>query len=98
MRNWNFWRACSRLAGAQLGVRQDEITEESTWTQLGLTPLTAWNVTHHRGGIKLEIPHSVGERLDTVGKTVDHLLTLIAVRRGDFQYPNRSSDHEPAVV
>jgi GNAT superfamily N-acetyltransferase len=29
---------------------------------------------------KVDIPHSVGERLNTVGETVDHLLTLIAVR------------------
>jgi GNAT superfamily N-acetyltransferase len=30
---------------------------------------------------KVEIPHSAGEHLNTVGKTVDHLLNLIGVRK-----------------
>jgi acyl carrier protein len=71
-----------QISSEQLGVQQDEITEESTWAQLGADSLDRLEMSRAiEDAFKVEIPHQVGERLNTVGETVDHLLTLIAVRR-----------------
>jgi len=65
----------------QLGVQEEEITEESTWTQLGADSLDRLEMSLTlEDAFKVGIPHLVGERLNTVGETVDHLLTLIAVK------------------
>ena len=71
-----------QIISQQLGVRQEEITEESTWTQLGADSLDRLGMSLAvESAFKVDIPHGVGERLNTVGETVDHLLTLIAKRR-----------------
>src|SRR5215475_14330725 len=66
-----------KIISEHLGVRQDDITEESTWTQLGADSLDRLEMSLAiEGSLNVDIPHSVGERLNTVGETVDHLLTL----------------------
>jgi acyl carrier protein len=69
------------IISEQLGVQQEEITEESTWTQLGTDSLDRLAMSLAiEEAFKVGIPHLVGERLNTVGETVDHLLTLMAAR------------------
>ncbi|MBZ5509060.1 MAG: acyl carrier protein [Acidobacteriia bacterium] len=71
-----------QISSEQLGVRQEEITEESTWTQLGADSLDRLEMSRAvENEFMVEIPHTVGERLNTVGETVDHLYSLIAVRK-----------------
>ncbi len=70
------------IIGQQLGIRQEEITEQSTWIQLGADSLDRLGMSLAvESAFKVEIPHGVGERLNTVGETVDHLLSLIAAQR-----------------
>ena len=60
----------------QLGVGQEQISENSTWLQLGADSLDRlWMSLAIWDTFKVEIPHQVGERLNTVGETVDHLLS-----------------------
>jgi acyl carrier protein len=69
------------IISEQLGVRQEQITEESTWRQLGADSLDRLAMSLAvENAFDVEIPHSSGERLNTVGKTVDHLLSLTAAR------------------
>ena len=71
-----------QISSEQLGVQQDEITEESTWTQLGADSLDRLEMSRAvENEFMVEIPHTVGERLNTVGETVNHLLGLIMMRR-----------------
>jgi acyl carrier protein len=71
-----------QISSEQLGVQQNEITEESTWIQLGADSLDRLEMSRSvENEFKVEIPHTVGERLNTVGKTVDHLYSLLTVRR-----------------
>jgi acyl carrier protein len=71
-----------QISSEQLGVQQEEITEESTWIQLGADSLDRLEMSRSvENEFSVEIPHTVGERLNTVGKTVDHLYSLIAVRK-----------------
>jgi acyl carrier protein len=71
------------ISGEQLGVLNEKITEECTWAQLGADSLDRLQMTRAvEDAFNVEIPHAVGERLNTVGETVDHLVTLIAARRG----------------
>ncbi|HZR59130.1 MAG TPA: phosphopantetheine-binding protein [Terriglobales bacterium] len=75
-------RRLQQISSEKLGVKQEEITEESTWTQLGADSLDRLEMSRAiEDAFKVEIPHAVGERLNTVRETVDHLLTLIALRR-----------------
>lgn len=70
-----------QISSVQLGVRQEEITEESTWARLGADSLDRLAMSRAiEDEFKVDIPHTTGERLNTVGDTVDHLLTLIAVQ------------------
>lgn len=70
-----------QIISEQLGVRQEQITEESSWTQLRADSLDRLQMSLAiENALKVDIPHLVGERLNTVGETVDHLLTLSAVR------------------
>lgn len=71
-----------QISSEQLGVQQDEITGESTWAELGADSLDRLEMTRAiENEFKVEIPHTLGERLNTVGEAVDHLLSLIAVRK-----------------
>ena len=70
-----------QIISEHLGVQQEQITEESTWTQLGADSLDRLEMSIAvENAFNVDIPHPAGERLNTVGKTVDHLLTLIVVR------------------
>jgi acyl carrier protein len=71
-----------QISSEQLGVQQEEITEDSTWAQLGADSLDRLEMSRAvENEFMVEIPHTVGERLNTVGETVDHLYSLIAVRK-----------------
>ena len=71
-----------QISSEQLGVQQEDITEEVTWTHLGADSLDRLEMTRAvESEFRVEIPHPVGEHLDTVGKTVDHLLALISARQ-----------------
>ena len=71
-----------QISSEQLGVQQEEITEKSTWIQLGADSLDRLEMSRAvENEFMVEIPHTVGERLNTVGETVDHLFSLIAVRK-----------------
>lgn len=71
-----------QISSEQLGVQQEAITAESTWIQLGADSLDRLEMTRAvENEFMVEIPHTVGERLNTVGQTVDHLLALIAGRK-----------------
>ena len=71
-----------QITSEQLGVPPGEITEESTWVELGADSLDRLAMSRAvEDAFKVDIPHPVGERLNTVGGTADHLLALIAVRR-----------------
>ena len=71
-----------QISSEQLGVQQEAITEESTWIQLGADSLDRLEMSRAvENEFMVEIPHTVGERLNTVGETVDHLYSLIAVRK-----------------
>jgi acyl carrier protein len=70
------------ISSEHLGVPQENITEECTWTQLGADSLDRLEMSRViEAAFKVEIPHSVGERLNTVGKTLDHLVSLTKARR-----------------
>jgi acyl carrier protein len=72
-----------QISSERLGVQPEEITEKSSWTQLGADSLDRLEMSRAvEDEFKVEIPHSVGERLNTVRETVDHVLTLIAAQRG----------------
>jgi acyl carrier protein len=65
-----------------LGVEEHEITENSTWEDLGADSLDRMEMSLAiEGALNVDIPHAVGERLDTVGDTVDHLWSLMPVPR-----------------
>jgi acyl carrier protein len=71
-----------QISSEQLGVQLGDIAEESTWAQLGADSLDRLAMSRAiEDTFKVEIPHTVGERLNTVGQTADHLLALIAARR-----------------
>jgi acyl carrier protein len=71
-----------QISSEQLGVEPEEISEESSWMELGADSLDRLAMSRAiEDAFKVEIPHAAGERLNTVGETADHLLTLVAVRR-----------------
>lgn len=70
------------IISEHLGVKVEEITENSTWTDLGADSLDRMEMSLAiEGALNVDIPHPVGEQLNTVGETVDHLLTLILAPR-----------------
>jgi acyl carrier protein len=71
-----------QIISEQLGVDEERVTEKSTWTQLGADSLDRLGISMAiEDAFKVDIPHRVGEQLNTVGETVDHLLTLVAAQR-----------------
>lgn len=66
-----------QIVSEHLGVEDQEITENSTWTDLGADSLDRMQISLAlEGALNVDLPHTIGERLNTVGETVDHLLTL----------------------
>lgn len=58
-----------------LGVKHEEVTENSTWMELGADSLDRLQISLSlENALNIEIPHSIGEQLNTVGETVNHLL------------------------
>jgi acyl carrier protein len=71
-----------QIINEQLGVRLEAITEKSTWSQLGADSLDRLEMSRVlENAFNVEIPHEIGERLNTVGETIDYVLTLITPRR-----------------
>jgi acyl carrier protein len=75
-----------QIVAEHLGVKDEEISENSTWTELGADSLDRLQISLSlEDALKVELPHSIGERLNTVGETVDHLLTLqLAARDNSY--------------
>jgi len=66
-----------QIVTEQLGVSHEEVTENATWTELGADSLDRLQISLSlENSLNVDIPHSIGEHLNTVGETVDHLLTL----------------------
>jgi len=81
-------KSLEQIISEQLGIAEEKIFETSTWLQLGADSLDRMALSMAiEDAYEVAIPHQVGERLDTVGETVDHLSTLIADR-------GRSAPHE----
>ncbi|HJY84396.1 MAG TPA: acyl carrier protein [Candidatus Binatia bacterium] len=67
-----------QIISDQLGVDEEEVTEGSTWTRLGADSLDRMEMSLAiEDAFKVDIPHPVGENLNTVGETVEHLLSLM---------------------
>ena len=63
-----------KIISEHLAVEQEEITEESTWFQLGADSLDRLEMSLAiEEAFKVEIPHTVGEQLNSVGKKFEHL-------------------------
>ena len=72
-------RSLQQIVSEQLGVREDEITEKSTWCELGADSLERLETSRLiEDVLQVQIPLQVGERLNTVGETVNYLSALIA--------------------
>ena len=70
-----------KIISEHLAVDQEEVTEESTWFQLGADSLDRLEMSLAiEEAFKVDIPHTVGEKLNSVGQTVEHLLAVIAER------------------
>jgi acyl carrier protein len=75
-----------QIISLHLGVPEQQITEESTWVQLGADSLDRLEMSLAiENTFKVQIPHVAGERLNTVGETVNHLLALVV--------PDREASH-----
>src|SRR5262245_6292287 len=71
-----------KIIHEQLSVEEERISLESTWAELGADSLDRLDLSLAlEAAFKVDIPHSIGERLHTVGETTEHLLTLMASRR-----------------
>src|SRR5262245_30511366 len=76
------------LISEHLGIRPERITEQSTWMQLGADSLDRLHMSLAiEDAFKVDIPHLVGERLNTVGQTIDHVLALVLLRTKRMQAP-----------
>ncbi len=72
-----------QVISEHLGVEQEEITEKSAWAQLGADSLDRLDMSLAiENAFNVEIPHHVGERLNTVGETADHLWSLMTLQKG----------------
>jgi acyl carrier protein len=90
-----------QIISEQLGVQQEAISDEHTWFQLGADSLDRLEMSRViEDAFKVEIPHAVGEQLNTVGETADHLLPLIAVQKGNccIQVETATSNHQWAEM
>lgn len=68
-----------------LTVNPDQISESATWMDLGADSLDRLQMSLAvEQAFKVEIPHQVGERLNTVGETAEHIMTLLAARKPIF--------------
>jgi len=68
-----------QIISEHLGVEEHEITENSTWENLGADSLDRMEMSLAiEGALNVDIPHPVGEQLNTVGETVDHLVALMS--------------------
>jgi acyl carrier protein len=73
-------RRLQQIVSEQLGVQEHEITEGSSWYELGADSLDRLETSRIiENAFDVDIPHQVGEQLNTVGETVDHILNLMAV-------------------
>src|SRR5437763_1921765 len=80
-RKQELMRRLQQISSEQLGVPCTDITEQSTWAQLGADSLDRLQMSRViEDTFDVEIPHSMGERLNSVGETLDHVATLMATR------------------
>lgn len=66
-----------QIISERLEVQPDDIKETSTWAQLGADSLDRLDLSLAiEEFFMVEIPPTVGEKLDSVGDTINHLLAL----------------------
>lgn len=71
-------RRLQQSLAEQLGIPQERITEESTWAQLGADSLDRLETSRViEDAFNVDIPHQVGEKLNTVRETVDYLIAMM---------------------
>ncbi|PYP93412.1 MAG: hypothetical protein DMG65_00730 [Candidatus Angelobacter sp. Gp1-AA117] len=71
-------RRLQQIVSEQLGVQEHEISEKSTWHELGADSLDRLETSRIlEEAFDVDIPHQVGEQLNTVGETVDHILSAM---------------------
>jgi acyl carrier protein len=82
-------RRLQRSLADQLGIPQERITEESTWAQMGADSLDRLETSRViEDAFKVYIPHQVGEKLNTVGETVDYLIAVMEEQLITSDIPN----------
>jgi acyl carrier protein len=70
-----------QIGSEQLGVKRHQITEQSTWAQLGADSLDRLAVSHAiEDAFTVDIPHIIGEHLNTIGQTLDYVLQQAALQ------------------
>ncbi|MBZ5525863.1 MAG: hypothetical protein LAP21_26875 [Acidobacteriia bacterium] len=75
-------RRLQQILSEQLGVQEHEINENSTWHELGADSLDRLETSRIiEDAFSVDIPHQVGERLSTVGETVDHIQSVRALQK-----------------
>src|SRR5436309_8199280 len=76
-------RRLQQIVTEQLGVQEQEINEKSTWHELGADSLDRLETSRIlEEAFDVDIPHQVGEQLNTIGETVDHILSAMESRNG----------------
>jgi len=71
-----------QIIGDHLGLEHSTVTETCTWKDLGADSLDRLAMSLAvEEAFKVSIPHEVGERLNTVRDTVDHLRALVSMPR-----------------
>ena len=75
-------RRLQQIVSEQLGIQEHEISEKSTWLELGADSLDRLETSRIlEEAFDVDIPHQVGEQLDTVGETVDHILSAMELQK-----------------
>ena len=70
-----------RIVAEHLSIREEEIAPQCTWAVLEADSLDRLDLSLAiEDEFKVDIPHLVGERLDTVGETADYLWWLTATK------------------
>jgi acyl carrier protein len=70
-----------QIVSEQLGVDEQEVTERSTWSELGADSLDRLETSRIiEDAFTVYIPHQMGERLNTVGETVEHILNVLGLQ------------------
>ena len=74
----NVFTRLQKIVIDQLAVPENEVVEDSTWEQLGADSLDRIQLSLAiEEAFSIDIPHRVGERLNTVKDAADHIWSLM---------------------